>query len=341
MTVRELGEYPLVARLCERLEGVFGVDRRVVVGLSDDAAVIEVNGSRLVLTVDMQLEDVHFRRRWMPPFDLGWKALAISLSDVAAMGGRPLAALFGIGLTGDEPVNFVDAIYDGAIALCRQTSTLLLGGDTVRSPSGLLISSIVVGVMDGEPFRRSGAKVGDAVVVTGFPGEAAAGFWILEEGEKRNTVKGIVETPEWQHCIARFRRPIPRTEAVPILRRFPIHAAIDISDGLVIDAGRIATASKVQIVLSLSQLPLSEPLRSAASFVGKEATELALTGGEDYELLLIVPAAAVAELCLALTAIDIPARCIGMVEEASPTGQVIGVYPDGSRAPLRGGFQHF
>ncbi len=341
MTIRELGEYSLVAHLCQRLEGAFGIDPQVVVGLNDDAAVVETDGVRLILTVDMQLEDVHFRRRWMPPFDLGWKAIAISLSDVAAMGGRPLAALFGVGLTGDEPVDFVDAIYDGAVALCRQTSTLLLGGDTVRSPSGLLISSVVVGVMDGEPFRRNGAQVGDTLIVTGFPGEAAAGFWLLEQNLEASGSVPDAEGRHITHCVRRFRRPTPPIAAVPVMRQFPVHAAIDISDGLVIDAERMATVSKVQIVLSLPQLPLSEPLRSAASFVGKEAMGLALTGGEDYELLLAVPASAVAELCAALTTLQIPAHPIGMVEGWQAGLPVVGVSADGSREPLRGGFQHF
>lgn len=336
MTVKELGEYPLVARLCERLERVFGVDKRVLVGLGDDAAVLEINGVRLVLTIDTQLENAHFRRNWMPPFDLGWKSVAISVSDVVAMGGKPVAALLGLGLTGEEPVAFVDEFYEGAIALCQSTGTLLLGGDTVRSPIGLMVSSVVLGVVEGEPKRRKGAQVGDAIVVTGFVGEAAAGFWLLEQG-----ISDIASSPLLQRCVEKFRRPIPRTNALQPIRSFPIHAVVDISDGLVIDAQRMAVASKVQIVLDLTKLPLSDSLREAAKIIGKDALTLALTGGEDYELLIAVPSSVADEFCQALGTVGVPAHQIGIVSDSHPEGEVLGKNLDGTVSVLRGGFQHF
>jgi thiamine-monophosphate kinase len=336
MKVRELGEYPLVARLCERLERTFGFDKRVLVGLGDDAAVLEIDGIKIVLTIDTQLENAHFRRRWMPPFDLGWKSIAISISDVVAMGGKPVAALLGLGLTGDEPVSFVDEFYDGAIAICQATGTLLLGGDTVRSPVGLMVSSVVIGIVEGEPFRRDGAKVGDEIIVTGFLGESAAGFWLLEQN-----ISDAQIHPLLSQCVERFRRPTPRLSAVPVLRSFPIHAAIDISDGLVIDAQRMAKASKVQIVIDLSDVPLSQALKEAATVTGKDALNLALTGGEDYELLIAVPSTVSTQLCEALTAIGIAAQRIGSVASEHEEGEVLGKHTDGTLKPLSGGFQHF
>ncbi|MCX7642295.1 MAG: thiamine-phosphate kinase [Armatimonadetes bacterium] len=336
MKVNELGEYPLVARLCERLQRVFGVDKRVLVGLGDDAAVLEVNGVRLILTIDTQLENAHFRLRWMPAFDLGWKSVAISISDVVAMGGKPVAALLGLGLTGEETVAFVDEFYEGAISICQSTGTLLLGGDTVRSPIGLMVSSIVVGVLEGEPIKRKGAQIDDAIIATGFVGEAAAGFWLLEEG-----VGDVATSPLLQRCVQKFRRPTPRTNALDILRSFPVHAAIDISDGLVIDAQRMAIASKVQIVLDLTQFPISEPLKEAAKVVGKDPLTLALTGGEDYELLLSVPSPVAKNLCQAMAEAGIPTHQIGVVSSAHSEGEVLGKNPDGSVSALKGGFQHF
>jgi thiamine-monophosphate kinase len=336
MKVRELGEYPLVARLCQRLERTFGFDKRVLVGLGDDAAVLEIDGVKVALTVDTQLENAHFRRRWMPPFDLGWKSIAISISDVVAMGGKPVAALLGLGLTGDEPVSFVDEFYDGAIAICQATGTLLLGGDTVRSPVGLMVSSVVIGIVEGEPFRRNGAKVGDEIIVTGFLGESAAGFWLLEQN-----IGDAQIHPLLSQCVERFRRPTPRLSAVPVLRSFPIHAAIDISDGLVIDAQRMAAASKVQIVLDLPNLPLSQALKEAAIVIDKDAMTLALTGGEDYELLISVPPSVSSELCKVLVANGVPAHQIGLVSSAHEDGQVLGKQLDGTLKTLNGGFQHF
>ncbi len=336
MKVREIGEYPLVARLCERLEQVFGVDKRVLVGLGDDAAVLEISGVRLVLTIDTQLENTHFRRSWMPAFDLGWKSVAISISDVVAMGGKPVAALLGLGLTGEEPVAFVDEFYEGAISLCQSTGTLLLGGDTVRSSVGLMVSSVVIGIVEGEPIQRKGAQVGDAIVVTGFVGEASAGFWLLEQN-----VKDVFSSPLLRRCVERFRRPIPRTNALQIIRSFPVHASIDISDGLVIDAQRMAAASKVQITLDVAQLPLSESLREAARVIGKDALALALTGGEDYELLIAVPSSVAEEFCQAIVGVGIPAHQIGFVSGTHSEGEVLGKNPDGTVSVLRGGFQHF
>jgi len=334
--VKELGEYPLVARLCERLERIFGIDERVLVGLGDDAAVLEINGIHLVLTIDTQLENAHFRRNWMPAFDLGWKSVAISISDIVAMGGKPVAALLGLGLTGEESVAFVDEFYEGAISLCQSTGILLLGGDTVRSPIGLMVSSVVLGVVEGEPIKRKGAQVGDAIVVTGFVGEAAAGFWLLEK-----EVSDIASLPTLQRCVEKFRRPTPRTGALQALHSFPVHAAIDISDGLVIDAQRMAAASKVQVVLELAKLPLSESLREAAKVVGKDALTLALTGGEDYELLVAIPSPKADEFCQALKAIGIPAHQIGTVSATHSEGEVLGRNFDGTVSALRGGFQHF
>jgi thiamine-monophosphate kinase len=272
----------------------------------------------------------------MPPFDLGWKSIAISISDVVAMGGKPVAALLGLGLTGEETVSFVDEFYDGAIAICQETGTLLLGGDTVRSPVGLMVSSIVIGVVEGEPFRRDGAKVGDEIIVTGFLGESAAGFWLLEQN-----ISDALNHPLLSKCIERFRRPTPRLNAVPILRSFPVHAAIDISDGLVIDAQRMAKASKAQIIIDLPDVPLSQALKEAATVIGKDALNLALTGGEDYELLIAVPSTMSPQLCETLTAIGVTAHRIGKVTSEHEEGAVLGKQFDGSLKPLSGGFQHF
>lgn len=333
--MKDLGEYRLVARICEKLERTFGIDKRVIVGLGDDTAVLDINGTKLVLTIDTQLEDAHFRRRWMPPFELGWKSVAVSVSDVVAMGGKPIAALLGIGLTGEEPVAFVDEFYEGAIALCQSTGILLLGGDTVRSPLGLMFSSVVIGIVEGEPIRRSGAQIGDSIVVTGFVGEASAGFWLLEQDVD------FMSSPLLQHCIKRFRQPEPKVNAVQVLRSFPVHAAIDISDGLVIDAQRIANASKVQILLDLTKLPLSDALKEAAKVTGRDPISLALTGGEDYELLLSVPVSVLTEFCQALKAIDITAHPIGEVGAHHDEGQVLGKHDNGTVSLLHGGFQHF
>jgi thiamine-monophosphate kinase len=338
MTVREIGEYPLVHRLCQRLEHAFGIDPRVIVGAGDDAAVVEANGVPMVLTVDTQLEDIHFRRRWMPPFDLGWKAIAVSLSDIAAMGARPLAALLALGLQGDEPLEFVDAFYEGAISLCQATGTLLLGGDTTRSLNGIMVCSVALGVLSGQAWRRKGAQIGDVLLLTGTVGDAAAGLWLLEHEEATKDLQ--LPSEAVQHCLQRFRRPMPRTAVPDLLANADIHAAIDISDGLVIDTERMAINSGVTAKLYLNQLPLSASLRSIAAQVGHDPSQWALTGGEDYELLLAVPQPEAARVCDILRQANIPAQVIGEVVAKEPY-PVLGALPDGTHQPLFGGFQHF
>ncbi len=338
MTVRELGEYPLVHRICQRLERTFGLDPRVIVGAGDDAAVIDANGVTIALTVDTQLEGIHFRRQWMPPFDLGWKALAVSLSDIAAMGARPLAALLAVGLVGDEPLEFVDAFYEGATHICQMTGTLLLGGDTARSPDGLIVCSVVLGILDGHAWTRRGAQIGDTLLLTGTVGDAGAGLWLLEHSEAM--INAALSQEAITHCLQRFRRPMPRVAAPPLLVDATIHAAIDISDGLVIDAERLAVSSGVTVKLVLNQLPLSAPLRSVAERVGQDPLQWALTGGEDYELLFAVPKPDAPKICSLLEQAGIPTQMIGEVIAREPH-TVLGLLPDGTYQPLWGGFQHF
>lgn len=338
MTVRELGEYPLVHHICQRLERTFGLDPHVIVGAGDDAGVIDANGVRIALTVDTQLEGIHFRRQWMPPFELGWKAIAVSLSDIAAMGARPLAALLALGLQGNEPLEFVDAFYEGAISLCQATGTLLLGGDTTRSPDGIMACSVVLGVLSGQAWRRKGAQIGDALLLTGTVGDATAGLWLLEHEEATKDLQ--LPSEAVQHCLQRFRRPMPRTAVPDLLANADIHAAIDISDGLVIDTERMAINSGVTAKLYLNQLPLSDSIRSIAAQTGHDPLQWALTGGEDYELLLAVPQPEAAKVCDILRQADIPVQVIGEIVAKEPY-PVLGVLPDGKHHPLFGGFQHF
>ncbi|MFN3421580.1 MAG: thiamine-phosphate kinase, partial [Armatimonadota bacterium] len=148
-------------------------------------------------------------------------------------------------------------------------------------------------------------------------------------------------SPLLRRCVERFRRPTPRIDALQAIRSFPVHASIDISDGLVIDAQRMAVASKVQITLDTVQVPLSESLREAARIVRKDALALALTGGEDYELLIAIPSSVAEEFCQALEGASIPAYQIGFVSGTHPEGEVLGKNLDGTVSVLKGGFQHF
>ncbi len=317
-------------RVCSRLSASFAKDPQILVGPGDDTAVVFIGGSQIALTTDSQIEDIHFRRRWMSLFDLGWKSVAISLSDLCAMGARPIAIVLSLALTGQEPMEEVDQLFDGAITACKRFSCYLVGGDVARSPGPVLVVSSAIGVVAITPWTRSGAKEGDCLLVTGCPGEAAAGFLLLE--------KGIVAPDD--PMTLRFRRPEPRLNLLDPLLSAPLHAVIDVSDGLALDIFRLAQSSGLTAEIFVDQLPLSQTLRDACSQVGADPIDLALTGGEDYELLLTVPEEAAVRVRQTIEAQGVPATVIGRMTTGR-AGLVVAVDEGGRRRILSGGFQHF
>jgi thiamine-monophosphate kinase len=238
-------------------------------GLVDDAAVIEFGGRSLVLTHDLLVEGVHYLPS-DPPGDVAWKLLAVNLSDLAAKGARPLAALLGYGLgEGEWDRAFVAGLGEALAAF----GTELLGGDTVRSAAGAprTLALTALGTADGPVPSRSGASAGDDLWVTGTIGDSGAGLSALREGRH---AEALVE---------RYRRPAPRLEAGRRLAPL-VGAMMDVSDGLLIDASRLAEASGCGCGIELAQVPLSRAL-VAAEGDGLDARLRAASAGDDYELL--------------------------------------------------------
>ncbi|HEX2097371.1 MAG TPA: thiamine-phosphate kinase [Solirubrobacterales bacterium] len=289
-----MGEFELLEQIRERL-GASGP--RVVVGSGDDASVT-VPGGATATSVDALVEGVHFRREHASLVAIGHKALATALSDLAAMGAEPGEAYVFLGVPPDLDEAGCLELVEGMIELARATGTTLAGGDVSRAPA-LTLSTTVVGhaAAAEDLLTRSGARHGDLVAVTGELGGAAAGLVLLEAG--RNERLDLIE---------RQLRPRPRLRAGRALAASGATAMIDLSDGLAGDARHLAVASEVALEIDASALPLEAGVGDAAAIVGREPLELALSGGEDYELLVTLPpelyeraAAAVRETGTALT----------------------------------------
>jgi thiamine-monophosphate kinase len=276
-----LSEFDLISRFFSQL----GARRDdVVLGVGDDGAVLECpQGAQLVAAIDSLVEEVHFPKG-SPARSIGHRALAVNLSDLAAMGAQPAWALLALALPAADEV-WLAQFSAGLDALARQHEVMLVGGDTTGGK--LCVTVQIMGfVPRGAALTRSGGQPGDEVFISGTPGDAAAGL-LLEQS--RLTVPDAAHA---QWLLERFRYPTPRV-ALGVALRGLASACIDVSDGLLGDCGRLAEASGCGVSLDYASLPVSEALRAA---VGEErARELALTGGEDYELCFTVPAAKLKE----------------------------------------------
>jgi thiamine-monophosphate kinase len=267
MTVAELGERALIDRIRARIPAAPGY---VIVGIGDDAAVVEPERNTLdVLTTDCQVEGVHFNQAFVSASDIGHKALAVNLSDLAAMGAAPRVALLSLVLPPDWPVASVDALLDGMLALAARARISIVGGNIARSPGPLIVDVTALGsVHRRRVLTRSGARAGDELYVTGALGGSAAGLRML-------AANPAAAGPR----VDRYRRPEPRTRFGLMLgRNRAARACVDLSDGLADGVRQIGEASGLGAIVDAGALPIEEgaTLRDA------------LGGGEDYELLFAV-----------------------------------------------------
>ncbi len=327
-SVGSVGEFALIERL-RRLVPTAGAG--VVLGVGDDAAVLEFPGP-VVATCDAQVEGVHFTWDLCGPEDVGWRAIAVNLSDIAAVGGTPRFALISLVLPETTPVATVEGIYAGVAAAASAHGVVVAGGNVSRTPGPLVIDVTALGGA-GRVVTRAGARAGDGVWITGTVGKAAAGRYLAAHPAVR-VVGG-------EGLIAAYRRPSPRVRAGTLLGGTPVvRAMIDTSDGTASDMLQVATASGVGVQLDEGRLPVPPGLVQAAQAAGRDPAEWMLGGGEDYELLFTaarefdLEAPALAQRC------GVPLTRIGEIRPASDGCWILG--RGGQRRPLAGfGWDHF
>lgn len=335
MRISSLGEFPLIHRVAQRLPA-YRPDVRV--GVGDDVAVLEQDeGTYLLATCDIQVEGVHFLRDRITPYQLGRKAAAINLSDIAAMGGEPLHFLVSLALPPDTEVAWVDALYDGLREEASRYGADIVGGNMAKIGGPIVVDLFLLGQVPREHLLlRSGARPGDEVWVTGFLGDSAAGLTLLLQPDLpvEEAVRGAV--------LAAHLTPTPRVrEGQVIARRGQATAMIDLSDGLSSDIGHICEESRVGVRLWAERLPISPAARQVAGLAGKWAWQWALGGGEDYELCFTAPPGAGQELATAVR--EATGTQVTQVGEILPedAGRWLRL-EDGSEVPLMGaGWDHF
>jgi thiamine-monophosphate kinase len=272
-SVASVGEFALIDRL-RRLVPTSGPG--VTVGLGDDAAVLAFAGPVLA-TCDIQVEGVHFTWDLCAPNDVGWRAVAVNLSDIAAMGGTPRFLLISMALPPDTAVEVVEQLYRGVAEISSSHAVVVAGGN-LSSTSGPLVIDVTALGDAGRPLTRAGARPGDRVWVTGEVGKAAAGRFLAGHPPVRSSGRDAL--------VAAYCRPTPRVAAGKVLGSMPeVSAMIDTSDGTASDLLHVVEASRVGVRLEVDRLPVPRGLADAAHEAGDDPTAWTLAGGEDYELL--------------------------------------------------------
>lgn len=306
MKLSELGEFGLIEQIRQRAPVGAGVHR----GIGDDAAEVSLpEGHHLLTSTDLLIEETHFRRDWTSCEDLGHKAVAVNLSDIAAMGGTPRYLYLGLACPGETDLDDINAFLKGALDEAEHHNVTLVGGDTCRSPGPWMISVTIEGSAPAlQAIGRDGAQPGDLIMVSGTLGDSALALHLLRNGKEPNAA-----------LLARHHRPTAQVELGRLLGENRLaRAMIDISDGLTGDLEHILQASGVDGLIEENRLPLSKAFRQ---HTGRDSSlrELALYGGEDYELLFTVAPEKAAEVTTRCAESGLAVTSIGVIHKGSGT----------------------
>ena len=286
-TVADLGEFDVIQLLKTTISGC---NLAPPYGIGDDAAVLPPNpGHEYVISKDLLIEGIHFDRRISTFTDIGYKAAAVNVSDIAAMGGTPLFLLVGLAIPPSLPLTQVRALYQGLRKLCKQHDIKIIGGDTCASRKDVIISLTILGtVKRHHVLSRTGAKHGDLIYVTGTLGDSGAGLHLLQHQSKRfarQVPQTVVRFLKKRHL-----QPSPRIHLGQLLAKHQLAtAAIDLSDGLSGDLTHLCRASKVGAMIDMEQIPISRPCSIYLQTHKSIAQDQVLHWGEDYELLFTIP----------------------------------------------------
>lgn len=280
MKLKEIGEFGFI----DRFAGLFGsLVPDNIKGIGDDCAVMPLDEhDDMIITTDMMVENTHFLSDKITPFQLGYKSLAVNLSDIAAMGGTPVASFLSLAIPVNTDVEYLDEFIRGFKVLSEKYNVPLLGGDTTRAPEKITVNVCVLGkCVKNKAILRSTAKAGDIVCVTGYLGDSSAGL--------KASIEGITGSEDTEYLISRHYLPVPRLEEGKLLASAPgVNSMMDISDGLASDLKQILKASGKSAAVDIEMLPLSPGLIRTCADKGWNTFDLAVSGGEDYELLCTI-----------------------------------------------------
>lgn len=345
MNLSDLGEFGLI----RQIEKAFhSRSAGAPLGIGDDAAALFVSpGKALLVTTDMLLEGVHFDLSYTDFNSLGWKAAAVNLSDIAAMGGVPRFCLTALGIPDGVSLDQINDFYRGFKTLLKRCKVGLVGGDTCRAEVGLVISVTVLGEIEKKKMlTRSGARPGDRIFVTGTLGDSAAGLELLQANDEGARAKGeragvrrkgtrSLFRPYSLFLVEKHLRPMPRIDIGRKIARYGCATAmIDISDGLSSDLAHICEQSGVGADINAEKIPLSKEIQAAAKHLKTLPLHYSLSGGEDYELLFTVPPSKLKKY----KSLRIPAREIGVITR----GEIDIIHESGKRRRLEpSGYDHF
>jgi thiamine-monophosphate kinase len=289
--ISTLGEFGLIEHLTKNIEFQ---NASTVLGVGDDAAVLDHFGKQTVLTTDLLIEGVHFDLMYTPLRHLGYKSVVVNLSDIYAMNATPTQVILGIGISNRFSIEALDEFYDGVYLACKNYGVDLVGGDTASSQKGFIISVTAVGeVAPGDFVKRDTAQKGDLICVSGDLGAAYIGLLFLER-EKKIYIESPGVQPDLEnesYVIGRLLKPEARKDIIEFLAKSGIRptSMIDISDGLSSEVLHICRNSNLGCVLYEEKIPISDAMRNAAFKFEIDPTACALSGGEDYELMFTIP----------------------------------------------------
>jgi thiamine-monophosphate kinase len=332
MRVSELGEFGLINLIYSNITRYEDFGRtpwqKVIVGIGDDAAVWQGDNHIQLATTDTLVQDIHFNLDSISWEELGWKALAVNLSDIAAMGGIPKYALLALALPGELDAEDISKFTNGMAHLARQFRVAIVGGNVATAPN-LIVTITIIGCSESEVIlKRSTASPGDKIAVTGYLGLSAAGLEMFKG-------KTILD-PEVKNILRRAHfKPMPKVKEGQILVKQGVKTAIDISDGLIADLDHICELSKVSAKIRIEQIPIHPIVETNFT----NCQELALSGGEDYELLFTAGDATIAR---AKQALNCPVTIIGDITKEKLPKRVTVVDSNGNTIPYKkGGWEHF
>lgn len=329
MDLREIGEFGLINRI---RRWVTSSDPALVQGIGDDVAVIGTGSTALLVTTDILIEGIHFDLSWTDPYTLGRKSLAVNLSDIASMGGTPKYFLISIGLPKNLPLSFVSSFYRGLKKEAKRYQVELIGGDTSLSQKIVINICLLGEGRKRDLLLRKGAKAGDDLFVSGTLGDAALGLKVLEKKGKIKEAEGLVK---------KHLSPCPRVElGQAIAKHHWATAMIDVSDGLLIDTSHLLEEGGVGARIWERMIPLSRLYQKWIRSFSKDPFRLALSGGEDYELLFTAPSGMRNRISSLAHAHKIPITRIGKILHKEEGFHI--VRKDGKDySPSRLGFEHF